>query len=152
MKIAVCDTSSLIKLNKVGAVGLLSGLFDKIYLPVGVEEECLDKSLRQAIKAPFFEVRKVKNILLLGMGKGERKVISLAVELNLQKIITDDIRAVTKAYQFNLVTFYTENILVLAKEKNLIDSVKLLMDKMKAAGEGIEDDVYLEALQLAKET
>ena len=46
MKITVCDTSSLIKLNKVVAVGLLGGLFDKVYLPVGVQEECLDESLR----------------------------------------------------------------------------------------------------------
>jgi len=60
MKITVCDTSSLIKLNKVVAVGLLGGLFDKVYLPVGVQEECLDESLRQAIKAPFFEIKKLK--------------------------------------------------------------------------------------------
>ena len=85
------------------------------------------------------------------MGKGEREVISLAVELKLQKIITDDIRAVARADKFNLVPFNTEKILVLAKENKLIDSVKSLLDKMREAGEGIEDDLYFKTLRLANE-
>jgi len=151
MEISVCDTSTLIKLNKMNALDLLGKLFDKVYLPVGVQEECLDESLKQAIKASFFEVKKVKNILLLGMGKGEREVISLAIELKLQDVITDDIRAIKKADTLGLAPLNTVMLLLLAKENNLIGSVKLFLDKMRAAGEGIEDDIYFETLRLANE-
>ena len=151
MQVAICDTSSLIKLNKVDAIGLLGGVFDKIYLPVGVQEECLDESLKQAIKAPFFEVKKVKNILLLGMGKGEREAISLAIELKVERVITNDERAFRRTAKLGLVPLNTERILLFAKQKNLIDSVKFLMDKMRAMGEGIDDDLYFKTLRLANE-
>ena len=151
MRVAVCDTSSLIKLNKGNALWLLGKIFDRVYLPVGVQEECLDKSIKQAIKAPFFEVKKVKNILLLGMGKGEREAISLALELNVPRVVSEDERAVGKAHKLGLIPLNTERILVSAKEKNLIDSVKFFMDKMREAGEGIEDDLYFTTLRLANE-
>jgi len=151
MNIVVCDTSTLIKLNKAGALDLLGKLFNRVYLPVGVQEECLDESIKQAIKAPFFEVRKVKNILLLGMGKGEREAISLAIELKAETLLTDDEKAGQKTLKLGLSALDTTQILILAKDTNLIDSVKFLLDKMRAAGEGIEDDIYFETLRLANE-
>ena len=151
MNIVVCDTSTLIKLNKADALDLLGKLFNRVYLPVGVQEECLDESIKQAIKAPFFEVRKVKNILLLGMGKGEREAISLAIELKAETLLTDDEKAGQKTLKLGLSALDTTQILILAKDTNLIDSVKFLLDKMRAAGEGIEDDIYFETLRLANE-
>ena len=142
---------TLIKLNKAGVLDLLFKLFNRVYLPVGVQEECLDESIKQAIKAPFFEVRKVKNILLLGMGKGEREAISLAIELKAETLLTDDEKAGQKALKLGLSALDTTQILILAKDANLIDSVKFLLDKMRAAGEGIEDDIYFETLRLANE-
>ena len=50
MNIVVCDTSTLIKLYKAGVLDLLFKLFNRVYLPVGVQEECLDESIKQAIK------------------------------------------------------------------------------------------------------
>ena len=142
---------TLIKLNKAGVLDLLFKLFNRVYLPVGVQEECLDESIKQAIKAPFFEVRKVKNILLLGMGKGEREAISLAIELKAETLLTDDEKAGQKALKLGLSALDTTQILILAKDANLIDSVRFLLDKMRAAGEGIEDDIYFETLRLANE-
>ncbi len=151
MKIAVCDTSSLIKLNKVDALDILGKLFDRICLPYGVKEECLDDRLAGGLKKPFFEIRTVKNVLPIGMGKGEREAISLAVELNLKTLIVDDIKAFKEAEKLNLFPLNTERVLVLAKRANVIGSVKSVLDSMRNAGEGIEDEVYLETLRLAGE-
>ncbi len=85
------------------------------------------------------------------MGKGEREAISLALELNVEVMITDDIRAFKKAENLSLFPLNTERILVIAKRLNLIKAVRPILDNMKKAGEGIEDEVYRETLELAGE-
>ncbi|MCP4113737.1 MAG: hypothetical protein GY749_50785 [Desulfobacteraceae bacterium] len=149
METAICDTSSLIKLDKGGVLELLGKLFEKIYIPQGVMEEYRDETL---IRKPFFEICMVQNILPVGMGKGERECISLAVELNIETFITDDIRAFRKAERLNLFPLTSERVLILAKRAKYIDSVKLVLDRMRAEGEGIDDEVYLKTLELAGET
>lgn len=148
---AVCDTSALIKLSKGQVLDCLAGLFDKVCIPRGVEEECRNPVLANEIRKPFFEIRAVRNILPIGMGKGEREAISLALELNLKIIVNDDIKAFRKADRLNLSPLTSENILILAKRANLISSVRFVLDTMRNAGEGIEDDVYSETLRSAGE-
>ncbi len=59
MEIAVCDTSTLIKLNKVDSLDILGELFDVVYIPKGVQEECLDDHIARSIKKPFLKVQEV---------------------------------------------------------------------------------------------
>ncbi len=151
MTIAICDTSTLIRLQKGEVLECLGQLFDKIYLPEAVVIECEDEFTAKGLKLPFFKILPVKNILPVGMGPGERAVISLAIELNIKTVISDDIKAIRKADQLGLIPLASENILVLAKRANLILSVKTILDKMKKAGEGIEDDIYFDTLRRAGE-
>lgn len=151
MKIAICDTCTLIKLRKGNALNCLHSLFDKILVPKAVKNECRDPEVLNAIQTAPFEIKTVKNVLPLGMGSGEREAISLAVETNVEIIFTDDEKASKKALRFCLNPQETYKILVLAKEKGLIPSVKAVLDRMIKNGEGIEDETYLEALRLAGE-
>jgi predicted nucleic acid-binding protein len=151
MTIVVCDTSTLVKLSKGDALGVLGDLFDKVYLPRGVDEECQDAKLSEGLRQPFFEIYAVENILSIGMGKGEREAISLALERNIKTIITDDIKAYRKAKTLGLEPLTFRKVLLLAKKANLIEAVKPVLDKMKLRGEGIKDEVYDELLRLAGE-
>lgn len=128
---AVCDTCSLIKLRKGRVIDCLGLLFDKVYIPPAVQAECVLGTTWQVLEQPFFEVRTVQNVLPLGMGQGEREAISLAVELGITTLITDD--------DFDL--------LVYAKQVGAITSVKAVLDAMKQQNEGIREDLYQQTLK-----
>jgi len=151
MSTAVCDTSTLIRLHKGNALHCLSNLFDKIYIPEAVKNECRDKAVSEAISKPPFEIRKVEDILPIGMGAGEREAISLAVEMGIKTIITNDIKALRKSEQQGLAPLTAENILNLAKRAGVIESVGEVLNKMDKAGEGIDPDLYFETLEIAGE-
>ncbi len=147
----VCDTSALIKLRKGGVFNILGGLFGKIGIPEAVKQECQDIFTAQEIKKDFISVYSVKDILPIELGDGENEAISLAVEKKIKYIIINDKKAIKKAVEYGLAPIRAERLLVLAKEKGLIDSVKNVMEIMKQAGEGIEEKEFLAVLQEAGE-
>lgn len=151
MIIAVCDTSSLIKLRTGGVVDCLGRIFDTVYIPTAVEAECIDPKTIKELQKPFFEKREVDRILPLGMGRGEREAISLAVELRTPYLIIDDERAIKKAIKQNLYPLTTRQILLIAKSTGQIQSVKSVLDTMKANGEGITEEIYQDTLRKAGE-
>ena len=151
MKAAVSDTSTLIRLFKGNALNYLSDLFDKIYIPEAVKNECRDKVIREALSKPPFEIRTVKTLLPIGLGVGEREAISLAVETGTKTIFTDDEKATKKALAHSLEPYRSFRLLILAKEAGLIESVGKVLNAMEKAGEGIDPDLYFEALEIAGE-
>ncbi len=149
---AVCDTCTLIRLSKGGCLSCLGVLFENVLLPTAVREECRKPETAAILAAPFFEVREVKHLLpLTGLGRGEHEAISLAAECGGAFVITDDERAVKKAMQAGCKPVRTPQILLLAKQKGCLDSVKEAMDAMRERGEGIEEEVYLTILDQAGE-
>jgi predicted nucleic acid-binding protein len=129
----------------------LGGFYDKVFIPEAVKKECCNGYARRAIQYDFIEVVSVKNILALGMGAGEREAISLAVELGITKIITDDKKAFNNAVRQKLKPIRIFNFLVIAKYAGLIPLVKPILDQMIDKGEGISEDVYFQTLQDAGE-
>jgi len=151
MTFAVCDTCSLIKLRKGRAIDCLGLLFDKVYIPPAVQAECAYGETWQALKQPFLAVHAVHNVLPLGMGKGEREAISLALELGITTLITDDEKAFRNAVRQGLQPVRVFDLLVYAKQVGAIISVKAALDAMKQQGEGIRDDLYQQTLKDAGE-
>lgn len=151
MNIIICDTCSLIKLQKGGVIDCLGKFYDKVYIPEAVKNECSEGFARQAIQHHFFEVVPVNRILPLGMGAGEREAISLAVEQGIKNIITDDNKAFNNAVRQGLQPIRTFNFLVIAKYAGLITAVSPVLKSMIDLGEGIRKDVYFQTLQDAGE-
>lgn len=151
MRKAVCDTSALVKLRKGGAIDCLGQLFDKVYIPPAVRDECTDERTLKALEKPFFEVREATHVLSLGMGRGEREAISLAKELDLETLIIDDKQAYKKAEQHGLFPQTSFDILILGRRLGYLSSVKPILDAMRADGEGVEDDTYNHTLHEAGE-
>lgn len=147
MNIAVCDTSSLIRLRKGNAIKCLAQLFDKIYIPQAVKDECKDLKTVKIINTPLFETHTVTKTLPIGLGAGEREAISLAKEKNIEVVITDDDKAFSKATQYGLFPMRSTNVLIAAKQLGIIQSVAPILDTMKSEGEGIEDYVYFKTLK-----
>ncbi|MBF0476453.1 MAG: hypothetical protein HQK59_11575 [Deltaproteobacteria bacterium] len=153
MEIAVCDTSTLIRLRKGKALHCLTHLFKKICIPTGVQKECLDHVLSEASQKPPFEVQMVKNSFNLNkvLGLGETEAINLAVELAVEIILIDDEEAAKTALKFNLTPLKSKDILLIAKENGMITSVKATLDTMRANGENFTDNMYRKIIKEAGE-
>ncbi|MBF0475209.1 MAG: hypothetical protein HQK59_05130 [Deltaproteobacteria bacterium] len=154
METIVCDTSALVRLYKGGALNCLISLFEKIYIPIAVKNECLDEPVMNAIKRPPFEILEVKELVDLGqIGMGEREVVSLAIEIEAKTILTDDRRAVKKLAQrnFKLDILESTDVLILAKQAGLINSAKKILETMRANDENITEKEWLDTLKAAGE-
>lgn len=92
------------------------------------------------------------NVLSLGMGKGEREAISLAVELGIGTLITDDEKAFRNAVPQGLRPIRVFDLLLYAKQAGVINAVKPVLEAMPQHGEGIRDDLYQQTLQDAGES
>jgi predicted nucleic acid-binding protein len=149
----VCDTSSIIKLQRGGVIDCLGQLFETVLIPQAVKEECQKPETINALHKPFFEVRHVSRILpLSGIHRGEQEAISLAVERNIAVIILDDEKAFRRAWEQGLTPIRSFRVLLLAKRKGLIPSVKSALDEMIAKGEGIQEEIYRKMLEESGET
>lgn len=149
---AVCDTSSIIKLQRGSVIDCLGQLFEVVLIPQAVQQECLKPETKAALLKPFFEVREVSHVLTLsGIHRGEQEAISLAVEQNIAVIILDDEKAFRRAWEQGLTPIRSFRVLLLAKRKGLIPSVRSPLDKMIAKGEGVQKEVYQKILQEAGE-
>lgn len=77
----VCDTSSIIKLQRGGIIDCLGQLFEVVLIPRAVKEECTRPETKAVLQKPFFQIHTVASPLpLSGIHIGELEAISLAVE------------------------------------------------------------------------
>jgi len=149
---AVCDTSTLIRLNRGGAIQCLGLIFGKVLVPEGVREECRTPETERILREGPFEVKGISRLLpITGLHKGEHEAISLAVELDIETVITDDEKAFRRAKEQGLKPVNSYFILLLAKRMGLILSVKTVLDTMILNGEGVQEEIYREVLEAAGE-
>lgn len=148
----VCDTSSIIKLRRGNVIDCLGGLFEAVLIPQAVKEECRKPETKDVLRKPFFEVCNVSRILSLsGIHRGEQEAISLAVERNIAVILIDDEKAFRRAQEQGLIPLRSFRVLLLAKRKGLIPSVKSALDEMITNGENVQEEIYRRMLEEARE-
>jgi uncharacterized protein len=161
--IVVSNTSPLISLSSISLFDLLHTLFVTITILEEVYQEiALQGQTRPGaneVAAANWIVRRVATdrkavqhlIDANRLGRGESEAIVLATELNADYLILDDLAARRYALEQNLPVIGTVGILVVAKAKRLIPSVKQAMDELRGAGKYIHNNVYDEALRCAGE-
>ena len=147
----ICDTCSLVRLEKGGASSIIFKLFDPVLIPPAVLQEIQDGGFDDLTAKHPFEVRHPKTILQIGMGAGEREAVSLATEHPGCRLLTDDIRAIKKAHRLGIIVLSTFDVLLLAKDAKLIGAVRLILDAMREAREGIPQVEYESVLRRAGE-
>lgn len=161
----LCNTSPIIGLISIGRLYLLRELFDEIILPEAVYRElCTDspayqkeiEEINDNISKGYFKIYRVKNadVVKSMYGKlhfGELEVIVAAKELNLQFAIIDEKAARKMASEFLINTIGILGILLLAKKKELINCIKPDIDKLRANGYRISDELYDQILGKAGE-
>ena len=127
----VSNSSPLIGLEQIGQLDLLHSLFGEIFIPDGVAAE-VSATVRPR---PWIRNQSLLHPLLAetqtpALGVGEREAICLAVEMQASAIILDDEPARKTANKLNLRVIGTAGVLVLAKERQLIGSVRSCLDAL----------------------
>ena len=118
MKI-VCDTSSIIKLQRGGTIDYLGQLFEAVLIPHAVKKECRRPAKKVVLQKPFFQIHTVSRTLPLSrIYIGEQEAISLAVEHNISVVILDDEKAFRRALKQGLVPLRSFRVLLLAKQRD----------------------------------
>ncbi|MEZ0344645.1 MAG: DUF3368 domain-containing protein [Caldimicrobium sp.] len=153
----VCNSSVLIHLAKIDKLELLQKFYEKIFIPQAVYREVvIEGESKPEIKliknANWIEVVNIKddklvNLLNLDLDLGESESIVLGLELKADLILLDDHEARMKAKTFGLKVAGTLGVLLLAKYKGQIESLKNEIEKLKSAGFWIKEDLVKRVLR-----
>ncbi len=148
----ISNSSSLIALSEIGKLNLLSKIFGEVIIPNAVEKEVYREKLPPKwIKVSSVTQQLASRILESGLGPGESEAICLSKEIDADILILDDLNARRVAEKLEINITGTLGILLLAKEKKLIKSIKPLMEELMKGGFRISDELYENMLDLAGE-
>ena len=157
----ICDTTVLIGLAKIGRLNLLKKLYKNIYIPWGVYEEVVVRGgkrpgVEEIDQAEWIRKIKVKdrtavNLLVSEFGQGESEVLVLGKEIKADWLILDDARARTAAISVGYRVIGLAGILLLAKQRNLIEDIKPLFDELVDKNFRLSDKTMKTISQKAEE-
>lgn len=151
----ISNTSPIINLSKINKLNLIEKLYRKIIIPKAVYDELIIKghdkenilAIQSLIDINIIEVSEVQNNKLVkalekDLDPGESAAIVLAVELDAELILLDekDAREIAEIYNLNKTGFI--GILLKAKEKGIINSVKKYLNMAIDNGFWIDEKLY----------
>jgi predicted nucleic acid-binding protein len=149
-KTIISDTSCFIVLNKIGHLDLLQKLYGTIITTSIIASEFGPLPDWVEIKDPQ-DISK-QTLLELQLDKGEASAIALAMETAGCTLILDDYKARKIAESLGLAITGTLGIIVKAKHKGIIESVKPLIAKIKITDFRISDELEMEIVRGAGES
>lgn len=155
----VVDTTPLQYLHQLGLLRLLDALFTRVIVPEGVAAE-LDVGRAAAADVPdvrrlgWVEVRLPRSLVHTftdRLGRGEREVLALVLEIPGALAVLDDGEARREAMKLGLDLTGTVGILARARRAGLIESVKPLLDRLEELRFRLDPVTRRDALELAGE-
>ena len=160
-KIVVSDTTAITHLAKIGALELLQKLYNEILIPEAVFSELsqvkrAQPGALQVLNSRWIKVVKINNYAIVTkltkhLDLGESEAIALSLELQSDVLIIDEVsgRNIAKRLGRNIIGMV--GVLIEAKKKGFIFSVKPYLDKLRATGFRLGEDLYRTALKLSDE-
>jgi len=159
--IVVSNTSPISNLAAIGQLGLLQQLYSNVIIPLAVYQEILetgntDPATLAIQNLNWIQTRSVTNLPLLqtlqmNLDPGEAEAITLAVELNADRLIIDERRGRNEAIQVGLQVTGLWGILLAAKQQGLVPLLQPILDDLIANGFWVRKELYTEVLVLAGE-
>lgn len=152
----VVNASPLICLCKSGLSSLLPALFDEIVVPDKVYQEITAKDNDTHIFQTLFTAPQIKivsnitvptSITSWALGEGESSVLSFTLEHPNYWAIIDDREARRCAMTLGCRHTGTVGVIVLAKRRNIIPSVRECLNNLQSAGLWLSEDFIDETCQ-----
>jgi uncharacterized protein len=135
---AVVDTSALIALARLSLLALLPALFGEVYVPravadewsEGINDEPEERMEMERAVSGWLKVRVIEPGLASAenLGSGERQVIALALHLNADFAVIDDMAARKVAASAGIRAIGTVGVLLAARDAGLVPSVFPLLE------------------------
>ena len=151
MKI-VCNTSPLILLAKIHRLDTLIHLYSELMIPKAVADEIGIKpgkendQVQALIEKGMLQFRQVSEKIIaklpIDLGRGEREAIALAIDSGADLVILDDQQGRLFSRDKGLTVTGTVGVLIEAKERGLIPSLRPEMDRLIEAGMWISEVFY----------
>lgn len=160
--IVVSNTSPIIALARVGRLDLLHAVYGEILVPEAVFNEISvsgagEPGAHEVAAASWVKRRPALNSSLISalgleLDAGEAEAIALAIECGAELILLDERMGRHAAKRMGLTVVGTLGILIAAKDRSLLVSVRPLLDALRAdAGFWIADTLYNAVLAAANE-
>lgn len=146
----ISNTSCLIALDNIEMLFILRELYGKIYITQEVCNE-FGKNVENWIEIKSVSDRNYMRILANFIDLGEASTIALSLEVKDSVIILDDLKARKIAKNLDLRYTGLLGVILKAKQKGIIQHVRYILDKLKAANFRISEKIEKEVLRLAKE-
>lgn len=153
----VCNSSPLIHLAKIKMLEILEKIFGEILVPEAVYRECVREGgeredAKEIEKARWIRVvniqdEELKRALNVILDEGESESIVLALEQSADLIVFDDYEAREFARTYGLNITGTLGILMKAKREGKITSLKEELERLRASGFWLSNDLYARVLQ-----
>lgn len=149
-KVIISDNSCLILLKNINRTSILNSLFGNVLITDEIARE-------YGIELPgYITVENPKEInytkiLQLSLGKGESSAIALALEKNGCLLIVDDSKARREAKYLVIEITGTIGVLINAKMKGIINSIREVFDEIDNTDFRISDELKIEALKICGE-
>lgn len=148
-KIIVSDTSCLILFYKIGELELLRKVFGEIIIT-----ETVSKEFKRAIPK-WIQIINPSTNLHFGLqgflDPGEATSISLAVEYKGSLLIIDESKGRRVAKELGIAISGSLGILVTAKKRGIIDSVKPIIERITQTNFRLSDKLIRKVLQHVNE-
>jgi len=148
----VCNTSPLILLAKIHRLDTLIRLYSELMIPKAVADEIGTKSgkenyqIQALLKKGTLQLRQVSAKIIaelpIDLGRGEREAIALAIDSGADLVILDDRQGRLVSRDKGLSVTGTVGVLIEAKERGFIPSLRPEMDRLIEAGMWINEVFY----------
>ena len=157
--IVIGDSSALVALSICQALPFLESLFEKIYVPEAVYKEVSVKGKSEADDLTDYLSTRIKSVQIdkiqvmngANLGTGEQEAIALYMDLSADLLIIDDARAKKVAYANGLEVMGSIGILLLAKQRGLIDKIRPMLNLLAVSDIHLGSSIIEKALKLAGE-
>ncbi len=148
--IIISDTSCLIILAKIGELDLLRQVSGSVRTTPDIAAE-YGEILPDWVEIASVQDAYKQQLLEMQLDKGESSAIALALEMQGSTLILDDYKARKVAQRLGLALTGTIGVLVKAKLRGIIPSIKPLLIKIKQTNFRVSAELELQALREAGE-
>ena len=144
----VADSTCLIALERIDQIEILPALFEPVLIPPAVAQEF-------GISFPWLKIERLPDqalvvALKMMIDDGEAEAIALSQEQKC-RIILDDRQARRVGQNMGLRVIGTVGILILAKQRGILSTVKPVLQNLDDTGFYISAALKKEALRVAEE-
>ncbi len=150
LKIIISDTSCFIILTNIGELDLLQKVYGKVTTTIDIATE-YGETLPPWVEISSVNDKYRQQLLEMQIDKGESSAIALALEIPNCVVILDDYKARKIAEHLGVNFTGTIGVIVKAKLKGIIPSIKPILEKIKQSNFRLSAEIELQALKEANE-